>query len=73
MVNGRPKKKPKITIAFNIECSGEHCNLCRFLKKDGYNIVCLMFRRELLVTKAIERCSDCHMAERLANGEDIEY
>lgn len=65
--------KNLVLIAKHIDCSGEYCASCRHMNprhKEGY--MCEEFKRPLFRLdddRRAERCADCHMAQRLANGE----
>ena len=68
----RRKKRNLTRIAKEIECSGEYCGNCERVspRMDGFD--CAEFHKELKTAegkKRAERLADCHMAERLANGE----
>jgi len=79
---GRPigrRKRPKLTnLAIQVECLPEHCWRCGKLVKKydvvrGVAILYCKFFRKLLCPAAgdsvAERCSDCHLAQRVADGE----
>jgi len=73
------KKRPKVTrLAIQVQCDGEFCAKCEKLirKKDVKRryvfLYCKFFKKILSPAfgeSVAERCSDCHMAERCANGE----
>lgn len=76
MATGRRKRKPRIKIAKEIECCGEFCGQCGRLRllENPPVIKCIEFDRELSPAfndSVAERCSDCHMAERFACGDNI--
>lgn len=75
---GRKKRKRFTRIAIQIECTDEFCWRCKKLvkKRDSERKVmllyCMFFRKLLspaLGESVAERCSDCHMAQRCADGE----
>ncbi len=79
MAMGR-KKQPKLTkIARGIKCSGEFCEECehcieRKTKYDQPYLWCKEWERELAPAfnkSKAERCAECHMGERYANGANI--
>jgi len=71
----RRKKNRYTRIAREIECLGEYCGPCGLAYNDrDEGLVCDEFGKSLAPVggdRRAERCSDCHMAERVANGEKI--
>jgi len=78
---GRRKKKKMIRLALPAECTNEYCYKCKMLdvlwreEIRSYAYICRLFGADLCRapsdTMIAERCSNCHMAERYAGGEDI--
>jgi len=69
----RRKNLDATRIAKEIDCDGEYCGNCERLLSSKFR-KCIEFDKELKKAdgkKKAERCSDCHMAERLANGEKM--
>ena len=75
---GRKKKKKLTTIAIQVECNEEFCLKCDQLvvKTDTLRkyqfLYCKFFKKSLAPAfgeSVAERCSDCHMAQRIAEGE----
>ena len=70
----RRKNLNMTRIAKEIECNGEYCGDCDRCFGGISFRKCTEFDRELKKAdgkKKAERCSDCHLAERLANGEEM--
>jgi ferredoxin len=71
----RRRKVDRTLIAKEIECDGEYCGACSCLvKHSSESVTCAEFNKALFPAygeRRAERCSDCHMAERLANGEEM--
>ena len=73
---GRKKKKKLTKIAVQIECTEEFCFMCKSLncleRGNGFMLYCKFFMKVLFPAfgeSRAERCSDCHMAQRIAGGE----
>lgn len=79
---GRRKKKQMTRLAILVECveQSEFCGECRMIDRRPdqarqCNILfCKYFKVELAPafnSSVAERCSDCHVAERCAQGESV--
>lgn len=75
---GRRRQKKLRRIAFMVDCLDDFCGNCDRLwiekRDDGIVAFCHILRCGLEYVggyKGAYRCSDCHMAERCGNGEDI--
>jgi hypothetical protein len=76
-LKGRRKKKKLTKIAVYIECTDEFCWKCKLLDskrfRRGILLYCKFFRKSLSPAfgeSIAERCSDCHMSQRIAGGEN---
>lgn len=71
----RKRNRNLTRIAKEIECVGEYCGPCNLMDTEHEEgVVCTEFGKALFVLtgdRRAERCSDCHMAERMANGEKM--
>jgi len=77
-VVGRRKRRPMRRIAVQVECNEEFCWKCDKLsrkkseKRQYVFLYCQFFKKVLAPAfgeSVAERCSDCIMAERCADGE----
>jgi hypothetical protein len=75
---GRKKRKKLTKIAIQVECTDEFCWRCTKLlrKRDTVRryvfLYCTFFKKKLAPAfgeSVAERCSDCHMAQRCAEGD----
>jgi len=75
---GRRKRPVMTRLAIEVECSDEFCYKCNHLTKkhdptrQWVFVYCKFFKTRLSPARGesvAERCSDCHLAQRVAAGE----